>query len=92
MACNNLEWYKERYEKTKAIIEAIEDALEQLATDGIKSYQLNTGQNDTRVTNLDIPDLEARVDSLYNRLNRFCEQIAILEGGNDGNIQAVPAW
>lgn len=94
MACGSLDWLKQRRDKTQAIIEAIEDALEQLSLDGVQSYQLNTGQNESRVSKINVPELEKRVDSLYSRLCRLTEQINNIENGlgSGGVSQVVPAW
>lgn len=58
-----------RIEKTKALIEAYEDAILALAPDsGINSYELDTGQGKQKVTRADSQKLNTTLDSLYNRL------------------------
>ena len=76
----------DRITATKAAIIAYEDALTALGTSNIQSYELDTGQDRQRVTRADIKDLNATVDSLYNRL-------ATLEARlNGGSVSVSPAW
>ena len=64
-------YLQERITKTKAMIEAYEDAVLALGTDGIQSYDLDTGQTRQRVTKLDLDDLNETLEKLYNRLAVF---------------------
>ena len=75
-----------RITATKAQIVAYEDAILALASAGIQSYKLDTGQTVQTVTKLDLTALNKTVDSLYNRC-------ATLEARlNGGTIIGVPAW
>jgi hypothetical protein len=57
-----------RIEKTEILIAAYEDALLALATAGVESYTLDTGQSVQKVTKYDISSMNKTLDSLYNRL------------------------
>lgn len=77
---------QDRITATKAAIVAIESALTAFTTTNIQSYELDTGQDRQRVTRADIADLNATVDSLYNRC-------ATLEARlNGGTVSVSPAW
>jgi hypothetical protein len=76
-----------RIDATKAQIIAYEDAATALASGGVQSYTLDTGQSRQTVTRLDLDNLQKTIDSLYNRL-------ATLEArlNGSGTITARPAW
>jgi len=76
-----------RIDATKLQIAAYEDATLALAQDGIQSYKLDTGQSIQNVTKLDLKNLNATIDSLYNRL-------ATLEArlNGTGTKIGVPGW
>lgn len=76
-----------RIDATKAQIIAYEDAAAALASGGVQSYTLDTGQSRQTVTRLDLDNLQKTIDSLYNRL-------ATLEArlNGSGTITARPAW
>ncbi len=75
-----------RIDATKLQIVAYEDATLALATAGVQSYKLDTGQTVQTVTKLDLTALNKTIDSLYNRC-------ATLEARlNGGTIIGVPAW
>lgn len=83
----NAAYLKERITKTKALIEAYEDAALAISSGGVQSYQLDTGQSNQVVTKLNIGVLHKALESLYNRLTMF---EARLNGGN--SIIVVPSW
>jgi len=76
-----------RIDATKAQIIAYEDAATALASGGVQSYTLDTGQSRQTVTRLDLDNLQKTIGSLYNRL-------ATLEArlNGSGTITARPAW
>lgn len=75
-----------RITATKAQIEAYEAAALALGTDGVQSYQLDTGQTITRVTTVDLEWMQKSVDMLYNRC-------ATLEARlNGAGFMGSPAW
>lgn len=76
-----------RIDATKAQIIAYEDAATALASGGVQSYTLDTGQSRQTTTRLDLDNLQKTIDSLYNRL-------ATLEArlNGSGTITARPAW
>ena len=55
-----------RIAATKALIEAYEAAALALGN-GVQSYTLDTGQTRQIVTRADVKELNATVDTLYNR-------------------------
>ena len=59
---------QERIVATKALIVVYEDALTALVTNGVQSYDLDTGQSVQRVTKINVKGLNASLDGLYNRL------------------------
>lgn len=64
----NREWLEARIEKTKALIEAYEDAILALSTDGIFQYSLDTGQTRQMVTKQQLGSLRLQLEALENRL------------------------
>jgi hypothetical protein len=92
MSC--IAFLKSRLEVTQNIIVAIEDAILALAQEGVQAYTLNTTQNETRVTKLDIPKLNEQLEELYKRLCRQQQQVDQAEAGiGSGNVsQVVPTW
>lgn len=75
-----------RIDATKLQIVAYETAVEALATGGVQSYTLDTGQSRQTVTRLDLKDIQNTVDSLYNRC-------ATLEARlNGATITGRPHW
>ena len=75
-----------RITATKAQIVAYEDASLALATGGVQSYTLNTGQSTQQVTRLDLDNINKTINSLYNRC-------ATLEARlNGGTTLAKPGW
>jgi len=79
-------YIQERITKTKAQIEAIEDALIALSG-GVQSYRLDTGQSTTQVTRFNIDELNKTLDSLYNRLTILENRLS-----NRGVQVGRPAW
>jgi len=83
----NKAFVQARIDATKLAIVAYEDANLALATGGVQSYTLDTGQSKQSVTKLDIEWINRQIDTLYNRL---CTLEARLNGGNV--VIARPAW
>lgn len=80
-------YLSERITKTKAMIEAYENAILALASGSIESYDLDTGQTRQRITKQNVGTLQKVLDTLYNRLCVFQSR---LNGGN--TVQVIPAW
>lgn len=77
MSCaDDPEWGEARITKTKALIEAVEDAILQLSTGAVQSYSLDTGQTRQTVTKQQIGSLRMQLTELENRLSvleaRYC--------------------
>lgn len=62
------EFWAERLEYNKTLAVAVEGALTALASDGIESYTLDTGQGRQQVTRRDIGSLTAQLEGLYNTI------------------------
>lgn len=78
-------WLEARITKTKALIEAYEDAMLALAT-GAQSYSLDTGQTRQTVTKANLSEMRNAIMILENRL-------ATLEARLEGaGLQAVPGF
>lgn len=76
-----------RITAAKASIVAYEDAELQIASNQIMSYTIDTGQNRTVVTRLNITELRRAIEGLYNR----CATLeARLNGGGVVNVR--PSW
>lgn len=75
-----------RIDATKLQIIAYEDAALALAA-GVQSYTLDTGQNRTTVTKLDLGVIQKTIDSLYNR----CITLEARLNGS-GSVTVIPAW
>ena len=81
-------YIQERITKTKALIDAWEDALTFLGTaNGMQTYTLDTGQGRQVVSRSDIASINRIIDSLMNRL---CILEARLNGS--GVVTVRPSW
>lgn len=78
---------QERIAATKALIIVYEDAVTALVTNGVQRYELDTGQSIQRVTKINVPELNAQLDGLYNRL---ATQEARCTGS--GVVTVRPTW
>jgi len=67
----NSAYLAERITVTKTIIEAYEEALLAIVSGGVAEYLLDTGQSRSRVTKLDVTNMNATLDMLYARLCNF---------------------
>jgi hypothetical protein len=79
------EWEQTRLAKTKAIIDALDDAILQLSTTAILEYHLDTGQSKQRVTRQDVPRLVDMRSDLFNQYDALCARLT-----NGGAIQVIP--
>lgn len=83
----NREFLAERIVATKALIVAYEGAVLALsAAGGVQSYTLDTGQSKQIVTRTDLSQLNAMLDSLYNRLATMEARL------NGAALTAEPCW
>lgn len=76
-----------RITATKTSIVAYEEAELALATGAIQEYMIDTGQTRQRVTKLNLKDLTAAIDALYNR----CTMLEVRLNGT-GVIIGKPGW
>lgn len=78
-------WLEDRITKTKALIEAYEDAILALSS-GAQTYSLNTGQTQQSVTKAQLGSLDLTLQRLENRL-------AVLEARREGGgVQGRPGF
>lgn len=80
-------YLQEKITKTKAIIDAIDDALLFLSLNPTKSYRLDTGQSVQNVERANIKEINEVRNSLYNQL---CVMETRLTG--NGSQIGIPAW
>ena len=87
MVFMDTEYLQSKITKTKAIIDAIDDALLFLSTNPTQKYRLDTGQSVQSVDRFNIKELNETRESLYN-------QLCILQGRLTGNNVLIgrPAW
>lgn len=83
--CLDREWEQARLDKTKAIINALDDAILQLSTTGILEYHLDTGQSKQRVTRQDVARMTEMRADLFNQYDALCSRLT-----NGGAIQVIP--
>ena len=70
-----------------AQIEAYEAASLALATAGVESYTLDTGQSKQTVTRLDLEWMKETIDGLYNRASIIEQRL-----NGTSSIKVGPAW
>ena len=76
-----------RIDSTKAQIIAYEEATLALASGGVQSYIIDTGQSRQSVTKLDLEWMNKTIDSLMNRLVTLEARLS-----GSGSLTARPAW
>jgi|TARA_R100000093_G_scaffold28666_1_gene15850 hypothetical protein len=81
------DFYKQQIEKTKARIEAYQDAELALLTDGISSYTLDTGQTRQTVTTNDLDMISKTIDRLLSQLEVYETRVY-----GTGTRTTRPAW
>lgn len=73
--CPDVAWIQARIDKTKALIERYEDAIDQLSTDATQTYSLDTGQTRISCTKASIGQLKDAVKTFEARLERYQNQL-----------------
>lgn len=81
----DLEWERAKLAKTKALIDALDDAILQLNTTAILEYHLDTGQSKQRVTRQDVVRLADMRADLFNQYDALCARLS-----NGGALQVIP--
>lgn len=66
--CDQSTYWAARLVAAKAALEAYEAAELALATGGVQSYQLDTGQTSQKVTKFDLPGIQRTIPALMNRV------------------------
>lgn len=61
-------FWEDRIDKTQRQIIAYEEAIDALTTQGMSSYDLDTGQTKQKVTLLNLNEMQGDLDKLYGRL------------------------
>lgn len=81
------DFLQQRITSIQAQIVAYENAIIALATGGIQSYTIDTGQSRQTVTKIELDKLTKVINSLMN-------QLAVYEARLTGNGTAIgrPAW
>lgn len=87
MSSDEATFVKERIEKKKLLLDAIENAILALQDPTISAYTLDDGQTTQRVTRESLPELMLRAEALE-------AQIFVLMSRNSGSgtMIAQPAW
>ena len=73
-------------DSTKARILIYEEAIDALVSGKVSSYELDTGQTRSRVTKLNLKDLEDAVDRMMNRCATLNARL------NGGSVIGVPGF
>ena len=76
-----------RIDATKLQIVAYEDASLALATGGVQTYWIDTGQSNQKVTKLDLEWIAKAIESAYNR----CATLEARLNGS-GTVTTRPQW
>lgn len=87
MACDDKAYLTKRIAATEKAIEALEDAELALATGGIQSYTIDTGQSRQVVTKANLTEMRRAIDSLLNR-----RAVLITRRDGCGVLQSRPGW
>lgn len=82
----DVEFLNTRITRTKADIEAYEDAITAIVG-GVASYKLDTGQDSQTVTQHNLSSLQKQLDALYDRLDTLQTRL-----NGDGTIVAQPGF
>ena len=85
--CLSGDFLQGRIDATKELITAYEDAIAAIATGGVETYTLDTGQTRQTVTKQNLKDMNESLDGLYNRLSTLCAR----QNGS-GSTHIRPAW
>lgn len=83
--CDDSAWISAKIEKTRALIDALDDAILALSTTGIMEYTINTGQSTQRVTRQDVTRLTEQRAALFQHYDSLCARVT-----NGGAIQVIP--
>lgn len=79
-------YLQDRITAVKAMIAAYEAAITAIATDGLESYTLDTGQTIQKVTKANLSSIQASYNSLLNLLTTLEARLS----GNQNHVR--PAW
>lgn len=87
MSCSDYKFLSDRIAATEATIADLENAELLLATGGVQSYTLDTGQTRQTVTRVNMTELRKAIDAAYNRR-------ATLIARRDGSGVSIagPSW
>ena len=83
-----MSYLTDQIEVQKQIITAISTAILELSSGGVVSYELDTGQNKTKVTRQDIATLtQSRTDAL-----NYLAELERAAGLSQSYVYGVPSW
>lgn len=93
MGCNKKQFYESSIARLELLIPAYEDAIKAVVEGGVQSYELDTGQNKTRVTKLNVSNYQLELDKMYNRYEDLCKKLEAINSGNSsGMAQVYTVW
>lgn len=84
MPCGSSTWWSDRLAKLRTMVDAIDDALLALSTDGVQSYTLDTGQTRVTKTKFDIASLKNTRLSLLNEIATLEVRVGCSKGSTYG--------
>lgn len=70
------QFWKDRITKIETLIEAYEDAQIYLITNPTKSFTLDTGQSEQKLTYQDLDKIQSVLDGLLNQLTVYQQRIS----------------
>ena len=83
MSSNCCDFYKTKIDNLTKISNALDAAILAITEEGVKSYELDTGQNRSRVTKHDLPQLMDRMETINNMLCKYQTQYNLCMQGLD---------
>lgn len=74
--------------KIEAMIDALEDAMLDISTDGIVSYTFNSGQTNQAVQKMNLKEAQSTLDSWYARRDTLRQRCGL----DTAAFNAAPGW
>jgi hypothetical protein len=83
-----LQHLENEYQNLKTLVFQYDEAISGLLSRRIQSYEIDTGQNRTRVTQIDLPELQKLRDMTAARLSELAARL----GKTRSTPQIRPGW